>query len=296
MTIDRQARMDKVKAKIAAVKAQVLTRYGQNMSDLQVSFNLRGKTAGWAKGSREVRLNVDMIYSPDVKVFDDMIADTIPHEIAHIVCHRNPSLGRRHDLGWKQVCRTLGGTGARCHAISDQPLAKGLSYVYTSTGGKRVSLSKKKHLRVQTFGGTLQYRAKTGIGTVDKWCDYVVQNGHTVVKTVKAEARPAGTPVVGPRRTPIRITGTRDSLLNQLFGYTMPPGTTVVAVVDRPVVRGPVTAKSIVGSKAEQVRSYIRHAKLNGFSQDSVIQRAQDQLSMSKGQAYRYVTENWPKV
>lgn len=298
MSVDRQARMDAVRARIAEVIQTAKQHYNVDLSDVRVSYALRGKTAGWARGNHEVEFNVEMIYSPDERAFRHIVDACVPHEFAHTICHRNPSLGRKHDHGWKRVCARLGGTAARTHSIMDQPVAKGLSYIYTSTLGKRVTLSRKKHQRVQLQGSVLNWRAKSGIGSIDKYCDYVVQNGHVVMKHVKAEPRPAGMPA--PRRTPIRITGTRDRIINALFGmqgFTPKPLPPVApqATAFRTSVRGPVTVSAGV-SKAEQVRAQIRSAKLRGADQDSVIFWAQHELGMSKGQAYRYVTENWPKV
>ena len=116
----RAERLKIVQDKIESVKALVKQKYGQDMSDLIVRYDLKGRTAGWAIGQRTIRLNTTAIYGDEAH-FKDMVNDTIPHEIAHIVCHRNPSLGRKHDYGWASVCRALGGTGKRTHDMTRLP-------------------------------------------------------------------------------------------------------------------------------------------------------------------------------
>lgn len=39
--------------------------------------------------------------------------DVVAHELAHVVCFRNPEMGDNHDAGWKAVCRDMGGDGER---------------------------------------------------------------------------------------------------------------------------------------------------------------------------------------
>lgn len=45
---------------------------------------------------------------------DDMVDNTVPHEIAHFVCRVYQIGNMRHDRAWKQVCLRLGGDGQTC--------------------------------------------------------------------------------------------------------------------------------------------------------------------------------------
>lgn len=272
----RAERMKAVEDKIAAVKALVKQKYSMDMSDLVVRYDLKGRTAGWAIGYRTIRLNTTAIYGDEAH-FKNMIEDTIPHEIAHIVCHRNPSLGRKHDYGWASVCRALGGTGKRTHDMTTIEFARGRTYIYTTTTGKEYGVSERRHRSVQ-LGGGFSFR-KPGWGHVDRHCAYVVKFNGKVISSHPGQPRPTVT--------------------NMLFGglFAKPAAPAPVASFALPVETKVVEASHARGgSKAEQVRAWIRAAKAVGNSQDYVIDQARRNLDMSRSQAYRYVTENWSRA
>jgi predicted SprT family Zn-dependent metalloprotease len=61
---------------------------------------------------------------------DEALKDTIPHEMAHLVCYKKPDLGNKHNAGWKAVCLALGGNGKQYH---DLPLNCKTKYVFDDT-------------------------------------------------------------------------------------------------------------------------------------------------------------------
>lgn len=132
----------------------------------QIDLGLRGKCAGqaWVKynmfdrsvAETKLRLNA----SAFVDNWDEMMKDTIPHELAHLVCYYRPELGSNHDRGWKRVCQMLGGSGDRTHSMALKP-AKGGAYKYVATCGTEMYLSKVIHNRVQA-GQTRILRATKG--------------------------------------------------------------------------------------------------------------------------------------
>lgn len=140
----------------------------------QISFDLRGRAAGVASWHRIntpaghvlikqiLKLNREMITSAG---FEHIMKNTVPHEVAHLVCAARPELGRNHNLGWKRVCRALGGNGERCHS-EEVKYAHG-TYVYIATCGTRVTLSKTIHRRIQAGQGRLI--RKTG-GRLNSMC------------------------------------------------------------------------------------------------------------------------------
>ena len=278
----RAERMKAVEDKIAAVKAVVKQRYSMDLSDLIVRYDLKGRTAGWAIGHRTIRLNTTAIYGDEAH-FRDMVDDTIPHEIAHIVCHRNPNLGRKHDAGWASVCRTLGGTGKRTHDMTTIEFARGRTYIYTSTTGKEYGVNERRHRSIQS-GMACRFKTASW-GMLDKYCAYVVKLNGRVISTHPATQR---------------NTGLVNTLFGGLFtrpapvasGFIMPAGTKVVEAA-KPAA---VPVRSGTGSKAAQVRYWIRAAKTQGNGQEWVINMAQTQLGMARSQAYRYVTENWNRA
>ena len=164
--------------------------YGMQMPYFSISFNLKGRVAGWAqvKGLRggvpvySVRFNNDMIVRDDEDVFNDMLNDTVPHEVAHCFCFANPRLGKNHDAGWRNVCIALGGTGGRTHDI-DVVFGKGTTYEYTTDRGHKVRLNERRHQYIRS-GGTLNYRK--GLGSVTMSCAYSIvgANGRTLSQPI----------------------------------------------------------------------------------------------------------------
>jgi SprT protein len=124
----------------------------------EIRFDLKGQCAGQAmiQGSRLIlRFNQEAME----KDWDDMFNDTIPHEVAHLVCFKRPELGRNHNRGWKEVCRSLGGAGDRCHKIELSPGKKLTRFLYVLEDGTEVKLTKNAHTKVQNNPGQLFMRA-----------------------------------------------------------------------------------------------------------------------------------------
>lgn len=152
-------------------------RYGLDTSMVKIRFDLRGRSAGQAgcrigMGGKThdhyVRFNVQMITNEG---FDHVYNETIPHEIAHVICYMNPSLGRNHDAGWQRVCVALGGKGDRCHEQA-VVYANGNTYTYTTTTGHQVNMSQQRHRRVMQ-GGSYSVRGKGEINKTCTWTRYV---------------------------------------------------------------------------------------------------------------------------
>lgn len=102
----------------------------------------------------EVRLN-RLAIQQDLK---DTLEDTIPHEIAHIVCGIRPELGEGHNAGWKRVCRRLGGSGEAKAKIETYDLRQRVRwrYRYVADSGREVWLTDVKHGRLLS-GRVLAY-------------------------------------------------------------------------------------------------------------------------------------------
>ena len=169
MTTPQQQVIDKCKQ----VYEIALRLYGVNLNVVRIQFNLKGRVAGWAQQKRGIytcRFNYDMISRGDAVALRDMIEDTVPHELAHIVCFMKRELGRNHDGGWQRVCRALGGTGKRTHD-TEVVYGKGATYEYTTDRGHKVRMSDRHHAKVQA-GMPLRYRK--GKGTVTQACAYSI--------------------------------------------------------------------------------------------------------------------------
>jgi len=110
-----QERTKQVQTKVNQLINRANKLYGLTLPEITVRFDLRGRAAGQAGRDYRgyyLRFNVDMMQNSS---WDHLYTDTVPHEVAHIVCFVNPMLGKHHNPGWQRVCRQLGGSGQRCH-------------------------------------------------------------------------------------------------------------------------------------------------------------------------------------
>ena len=144
-----KTRIEQALKRIQEVSIKAKALYGVDLSDLNVRFDLRGKAAGQAgqRGEmRFIRLNTDMIENDS---FNHLIEQTIPHEIAHIVCIMRPMLGYGHNAGWKRVCKTLGGNGETYHTQPVKPARRTRKFVYITSSGRPVQVSLQRHKAIQ---------------------------------------------------------------------------------------------------------------------------------------------------
>jgi SprT protein len=278
---DDVARFDAMRDRVKQALALAEQLYGVKIAP-SVSFNLRGRVAGWAgckicMGQRQysLRFNCELIQG---KHFDDMLCNTVPHEVAHLVCYARPDLGRGHDAGWKRVCLALGGNGQRCHSYD--VVVKG-RWDYMTDRGNKVSVTKRHHEAVQR-GSVLRF--KRGLGTIDRY----------------SPCAPSGQPIpqVGPNGPrPTNIPGAWPVNVS-----VAPPTAPVVQPVAAPTMLVPagitverVLPKEIAGSWASRVRLLIGEAKAEGRDAKSVVEAAVS-LGMLRTSAVNCVKANWPKV
>ena len=251
----KQEVIDKVK--LLTEKANKL--YNITLPPVKILFDLRGRCAGIAGRDRYtyyMRFNVDMMQNAG---WDHLLNDTVPHELAHVVCFYEPRLGRNHDHGWQRVCRALGGSGERCHNEL-VTYANGKTFYYTSSTGRVVALSIQRHRKVQA--GEV-YRFRDGKGMIDKNCQFSTTSPAQLMPALQpAPVAPTPAPVAAP--TPVL----------QLTSGRM-QGT---------------------GSKADHVRAKIRECKRNGQGQSDAIYWAITALGMSRSLAKTYVQNNWQSV
>jgi predicted SprT family Zn-dependent metalloprotease len=158
-------RFEAVRKQTQAVLARARELYGVDINPI-IGFNLTGKVAGWASckhcagGDRlyGLRFNRQLI---EGKHFQDILAETVPHEVAHLICFARPELGRKHDAGWRRVCLALGGNGKTRH---DYDVVAN-TWDYITDLGHRVTIRPRDHARVQA-GETLRFRG--GKGTINR--------------------------------------------------------------------------------------------------------------------------------
>lgn len=164
-----KTRMEQALKRIEEVSTLARSVYKVDLSDLNVRFDLRGKAAGMAGqrgGVQYIRLNTDMMGNDS---FNYIIEQTIPHEIAHVVCIMRPRLGFGHDAGWKRVCKTLGGSGEIYHNEPVKPARRTRKFEYITTSGMQVQVSLQRHKAIQ---GGKQYRMLNDGSKINSDCNF----------------------------------------------------------------------------------------------------------------------------
>jgi SprT protein len=134
-----------------------------DQAPVKVLFNLRGKAAAQARcrrhrGDHKVR-DLQVRINPEAYALDpdDMLGDTIPHEVAHLVCFLRPSLGRNHDAGWVSVARSLGCSGERTHSMELTPTRRKKVFIYELPSGIHVELGQGRHSKTQKYGTSYRH-------------------------------------------------------------------------------------------------------------------------------------------
>lgn len=305
-------RINAIHVKTQEVLAKAKLLYGVDLNPI-VSFNLRGKTAGMAhcetckrtfKRIYKLRYNADYI---DGKHFEDMRDETVPHEIAHLVCFALPHQGKNHNAGWARVCRALGGNAKTRHNY--EVIYAGGGWDYLTNRGHKVTISNVRHAKVQA-GKTYTWRH--GKGTISRFSRFCRAGGTmpdvAANKLLEGMLMPGDIkprPNLGSRLLPpvpdtassqAAADAAHAALLARLAG--MPAATPPVHHVQRrmtpvtPVVR-PASGGT---SWANQVRAVIARAKAERKDQAWVIAHAVNVLGMNPSSARNCVKFNWDRV
>ena len=313
-----------VRAKCAEVFAKAKELYPHLSFDLVgIQFDLKGKAAGMAcvRGNLfarryHLRFNMDMLMREAAGL---VINDTVPHEVAHTVCQMDPSLGRKHDYGWRRVCIALGGSGEQYHQ-EEVVYAKGHTYEYTSSTGQKHRISETRHKRLQASKSSwLRYR--NGGGQIDHTCAFVIvgASGHTF-KTAVTPIHYDGTPkfpdslahakqILAPRPTSTYTIGVPEPTViakgtntgaNQIapgFGKNAVIEMPTRTVTPTPTVTRTIVAPPIVGeSKAATSRRIMLAGHRAGLSYETVIAQMIEACGYNRQLARGTYKANAPKI
>lgn len=157
--------------KITLKKAEEI--YGINISDVNISFKLRGRCLGTASRTY-CRINKKFSYSVNInknalriggKTYNFLFEEVIPHEVAHIVCMKL-ELPSSHTKTWKNICIQLGGIGlakySKEHAPEISDFNRPFKYIFDN--GESVQVSNIIHNKIQKGKTTYKY----GIHEINK--------------------------------------------------------------------------------------------------------------------------------
>lgn len=138
--------------------------------DVRITYDIRGRVAGRAglkHGVYYMQFNAEAVMNYNA----DMTQDTIPHEIAHLVCFNQKHLGTGHDYGWKRVCRQLGGDDSRTHDYTLTPGKVTEKFNYTLASGRVVQAGPKHHRLIQA-GEQVFWRNPKEYARPEQWEHY----------------------------------------------------------------------------------------------------------------------------
>lgn len=194
-----QAQMEAIRNKVNECIQKANKTYGIQMPAVDVRFDLTGRAAGMAMvryGQYVVRFNVNHMRLGG-QTWEHLLNDTVPHEVAHLVCYFQPQLGRAHNNGWKRVCLALGGNGQRCYSEEDAPEAHAAlrPYVYTTTLGQKCPVTPVQHRKIQA--GTT-YTMRRGGGVINRQCQYEYMGNTVQAKPAQVPAQAQQKPVQRP--------------------------------------------------------------------------------------------------
>lgn len=139
-----------IKDTVSQCISKAYALYGTNFDQVELSFKskgLSGATAWTSNGRYGIQFNSQMLESKEG--IDILVNKVIPHEVAHLVCFKNPRLGKDHNAGWKRICISLGGTGNRTESMNLKRKRKSEFFVY-DIGSQKVHLGKIRHNKLQS--------------------------------------------------------------------------------------------------------------------------------------------------
>lgn len=136
------------------------SHYGKTIPTPPLQFKQLGRTAGKCRFVYGCWMNnntssATILINPDFfkNHYDDMLHDTVPHEVAHYVAlFLYGKEGDGHGWRWREVMAIIGlAASTRCHEYSLEGVkAKPMPFKYTCGCSKEHNLSKTMHQRHQS--------------------------------------------------------------------------------------------------------------------------------------------------
>ncbi len=273
--------------------------YNLDLSKVGILFNLKGRAAGMAcrRGNTYfMRFNRDMLSR---EAFDHLLNETVPHEIAHIICFMNPMLGRNHDHGWVRVCRALGGKGLQNHT-EEVVYGKGYTYEYVTDRGHKVRIGDRHHSAVHR-GVALTF--KQGKGKVDQSCTYSIvgYQGRTLANPLVRHGSPVATPV--PRPEHQWTSAAVQAIINEAAAepkHVPTPWTSeaiknaIITVTRVPKTVAPMAQQGL--SKAAMARAVMLAGYSRGMSYEEIVQAIMAATGHDRQLSRAYYKGNYAKV
>jgi predicted SprT family Zn-dependent metalloprotease len=280
-----QDRIDQIKAKTVQVLDMASRLYGVSFGVVTIRFDLKGRAAAAAirRGNQySVRYNPDMVGR---EAFDHILNNSVPHEVAHLVCFARPELGNNHDAGWERVCIKLGGSGKTRHQ-EKVVYGKGTTYEYTTTSGHQVRVGDHYHNMVQS-GTVLGLR--NGMGTLNMTCTYQIVGKSG--KSVDGEVFTNGISGLTPE-----ILQSMQAMAGQFVAARGGPAAPAGPAAAQPAVNHAQPATMHGESKAAISRQIMLNGYADGKNYEEIIKAMQVANGYSRALARGTFKANYAKV
>ena len=122
---------------------------------LQISCCLRGRAAGkvevrW-RGRQPLQVRLRLNLAAARLDWRQMVEDTIPHEVAHLLVMSQPRRFNQqpHGNDWRLLCIALGGSGNTRHQLPLSPARRCRQWQYRDSQGQLHLLTSIRHHRLQ---------------------------------------------------------------------------------------------------------------------------------------------------
>jgi SprT protein len=150
-----------INQRIAQVVTLAETLFSVDLSNMETRINMRGTSMGQASladdGIPVMRLSIEGCN----KNLEDILSDTIPHEVAHLVCFIK-NIDNGHGANWKAVARALGSLGETTHKHTLKSATK--MFHYANASGGTVDFTIIRHNKLQK-GKVESYSGEAGVFT-----------------------------------------------------------------------------------------------------------------------------------
>lgn len=132
-------------------QARLIT--GCEIPELPVLLNLRGSAAGQYRGGSQPCIRYNPLLA--AQAFEEFIARTVPHEVAHYVVDKSfaKKQPKPHGPEWQSLMRSFGLEPSVCHNydLSQVPVRQQRRYQYVCNCREH-QLSATRHNRIQRRG------------------------------------------------------------------------------------------------------------------------------------------------
>lgn len=108
---------------VEATFVKLEAKLDQTFKRCEITYDLKGRTAGMAYSlPPEIKLNLQLLL--DSRYTEDMLNDTVPHEVCHIVQRQLAPRSKAHGHEWQRLMYLIGLEPTRCHNYEVAPVRK----------------------------------------------------------------------------------------------------------------------------------------------------------------------------